>query len=93
MVIFGIVFPVLGGGGNLLIPYRWHLYQILANEYGMAYWKISVGYGLAQLLIGISIFKIRPKGVPMLLYIYFSNHRSTRPIGFSPLPKRNQVSK
>ena len=61
-------------GENLVTPHRRHLYQILANEYGIAHWKVSVGYGLAQLLIGISVFKLRPKGALMLLFfltLYF----------------------
>jgi Fuc2NAc and GlcNAc transferase len=57
----------LKDGQNLITPHRRHLYQILANEYGIAHWKVSVGYGFAQLLIGISIFKIRPKGTLLLL--------------------------
>ena len=42
----------LKDGENLWTPHRRHLYQILANEYGVAHWKVSLGYGLAQLFVG-----------------------------------------
>jgi len=37
---------------NLLRPHRRHLYQVLANECGIPHWKVTVGYGVAQFLIG-----------------------------------------
>ncbi len=49
-------------GENLLRPHRKHLYQLLANEKGISHWKISVGYGLVQLLVGISILLVKPCG-------------------------------
>ncbi|MDD5154280.1 MAG: hypothetical protein PHR03_06405, partial [Desulfovibrionales bacterium] len=56
-------------------PHRRHLYQILANEYGMPHWKVSVAYGLSQLIIGTSVLLVRPFGSIMalpLLMIYFA---------------------
>ena len=47
----------LRDGENLTKPHRRHLYQLLANEYGIAHWKVSLGYGLFQLIVGISIRK------------------------------------
>ena len=41
-------------GEPLSKPHRRHLYQLLANEMGIAHWKISLGYGLVQLLVGCS---------------------------------------
>jgi len=52
----------LKDGERLTTPHRRHLYQILANEWGIAHWKISVGYGLLQLAVGISVWLVRPYG-------------------------------
>jgi Fuc2NAc and GlcNAc transferase len=49
----------LRDGESLLNPHRRHLYQLLANEYGIPHWKVSVGYGFTQLLIGVSILLIK----------------------------------
>ena len=60
---------------SLTRPHRRHLYQILANEYGMPHWKVSVAYGLSQLIIGTSVLLVRPFGSIMvlpLLMIYFA---------------------
>jgi len=47
---------------NLSKPHRRHLYQVLANECGIAHWKVSVGYGLFQLIIGMSILLLKNRG-------------------------------
>ncbi|GAB6111198.1 MraY family glycosyltransferase [Desulfomicrobium salsuginis] len=36
---------------SLMQPHRLHLYQFLANELGVAHWKVSTGYGLVQLVV------------------------------------------
>ena len=62
-------------GDNLLRPHRRHLYQLLANEKGIAHWKISIGYGLVQLLIGLIIIAVKPWGlfpILILLALFFS---------------------
>ena len=56
-------FVRLGDGENLLRPHRRHIYQLLANEKGIAHWKVSVGYGFLQLFIGLAIMGIRPMGL------------------------------
>lgn len=38
-------------GEPLMQPHRRHLYQFLANELGVAHWKVSAGYGLVQLVV------------------------------------------
>jgi len=38
-------------GESLLAPHRRHLYQFLANERGIAHWKVSAAYGLIQILV------------------------------------------
>ena len=49
----------LRDGENLLRPHRRHLYQLLANEMGIDHWKVSVGYGVLQLLVGIGVLVVR----------------------------------
>jgi UDP-N-acetylmuramyl pentapeptide phosphotransferase/UDP-N-acetylglucosamine-1-phosphate transferase len=65
----------LKDGEKLWTPHRRHLYQIMANEYGIAHWKISTGYGMAQLIIGVSAIYMLQSGVyPLTLTIllYFT---------------------
>ncbi len=56
-------------GENLTRPHRRHLYQLLANERGIAHWKVSVGYGVLQLIIGLSVLAIRPLGIVAVLFL------------------------
>ncbi|MCL0061600.1 glycosyltransferase family 4 protein [Thermodesulfovibrionales bacterium] len=59
---------------NLVRPHRRHLYQLLANERGVLQWKISAGYGLFQLIVGMSILILKPFGditVLSLIAVYF----------------------
>jgi Fuc2NAc and GlcNAc transferase len=59
----------LKDGENLWTPHRRHLYQILANEFGIAHWKISAGYGVAQIFIGISMLCILPFGIYLVVIL------------------------
>ena len=61
----------LKDGEKLWTPHRRHLYQILANEYQIAHWKVSLGYGFAQLFIGVSILYFVELGLPTVLSIFF----------------------
>ena len=64
----------LRDGENLTHPHRRHLYQLLANEKGISHWKVSVGYGLLQLVVGLSVLLLRDFGsviVLSLLAAYF----------------------
>jgi UDP-N-acetylmuramyl pentapeptide phosphotransferase/UDP-N-acetylglucosamine-1-phosphate transferase len=54
-------------GEDLTKPHRKHLYQIFANELSVPHWKVSVMYGVAQLVIGVSALLLRPFGVIMVL--------------------------
>ncbi len=61
-------------GENLLKVHRKHIYQLLAKEKQIAHWKVSVGYGILQLVVGLSILSTGPLGllpVLILLVIYF----------------------
>ena len=54
---------------NLLRPHRRHLYQILSNEYRVAHWKVSLGYGVAQFVIGASILGLKSAGLTVVLVL------------------------
>lgn len=40
---------------SLLAPHRRHLYQFMANERGIAHWKVSAAYGLIQVLVALLV--------------------------------------
>jgi len=52
----------LKDGEHLTKAHRRHLYQLLSNEYEISHWKVSLGYGLFQLLIGISVIFLKKIG-------------------------------
>jgi Fuc2NAc and GlcNAc transferase len=52
---------------NLSVAHRRHLYQLLVNECKIPHLKISVGYGLLQLIIGISAILLKNKGLIKLI--------------------------
>jgi Fuc2NAc and GlcNAc transferase len=59
---------------KLWTPHRRHLYQILTNEYHIAHWKITFGYGIMQIMIGLSTLLASKAGafaVFMTLGAYF----------------------
>ena len=64
----------LKNGEKLWEPHRKHLYQLLANEYNIPHWKISLGYGIAQLIVGMSVMLLLRCGIfyiVSILSIYF----------------------
>jgi hypothetical protein len=54
-------------GENLTKPHRRHYYQLLANEKRIAHWKVSVGYGVFQVAVGISVLMVRGYGLGAVL--------------------------
>jgi Fuc2NAc and GlcNAc transferase len=58
-------------GEKLWMPHRMHLYQLLANEYGIPHWKVSLGYGFGQLLVGVSVLFFMNSGLLTVLLIIF----------------------
>ena len=56
-------------GENLFRPHRRHLYQLLANEMRTSHWKVSAGYGMLQLLVGMSVLIVKPFGSIMVLLL------------------------
>jgi Fuc2NAc and GlcNAc transferase len=57
---------------NLLKPHRRHLYQLLANEQSIPHWKISTGYGIFQLVVGLSMLVAEPHGIQVVLPLLFA---------------------
>lgn len=65
----------LKDGENLLKPHRRHLYQLLANEMGINHWKVSIEYGVFQLVAGLSILFMKQYGLaPVIttIILFFS---------------------
>lgn len=61
-------------GEDLLKAHRSHFYQILANEMGIAHWKVALGYGALQALVGLSVIFLRRFGIDVVLaalLVYF----------------------
>jgi Fuc2NAc and GlcNAc transferase len=52
---------------NLSQSHRRHLYQLLANEFGIAHWKISSAYGAVQLIISAGVLIAYSYGVRAVL--------------------------
>ena len=59
----------LRAGENLTQAHRRHIYQLLANERNIPHWRISAGYGLFQLLVGVSVMICKPWGVAVVLVV------------------------
>jgi len=49
-------------GESLTRPHRRHLYQLLANEMGIAHWKVSLGYAAAQMAVGLGVLRMMVRG-------------------------------
>lgn len=55
---------------NLFRPHRRHLYQILANELGVAHWIVAALYGAAQLIVGLAALAACSRGAwPLLILL------------------------
>jgi Fuc2NAc and GlcNAc transferase len=70
------MFVRIKNGDSLKTPHRKHIYQLLANEYGIEHWKVSIAYGAIQLAIGMAIIFLQNYGyIPvfsLLLLCFFS---------------------
>ena len=56
-------------GDRLLKAHRKHIYQLLANEKGIAHWKISVSYGVFQAIVGLSVLGLKPLGLTAVILL------------------------
>jgi Fuc2NAc and GlcNAc transferase len=52
---------------KLWLPHRRHIYQILANELNFPHWKVSLGYAIIQILIGLSVLVLQSFGMASIL--------------------------
>jgi Fuc2NAc and GlcNAc transferase len=62
-------------GESLLKAHRRHIFQLLANEKKILHWKVSVGYGVFQAVVGLSVLGVKPLGlsaVVLLLAVWFT---------------------
>ena len=62
----------LRGGRSLSKAHRGHIYQMLANEMGVAHWKISLGYGGLQVFIALLLLISRNIGILIVLLVLIS---------------------
>jgi len=65
----GCVRRILRAFGALAKPHRRHYYQLLANEKGIAHWKVSLGYGVFQVVVGGSVLAVRPYGLGAVVLV------------------------
>ena len=54
--------------GVSVLGFLTDLYQLLANERGRAHRKVSAGYGIFQLFVGMSVLMLRPFGIFVVLF-------------------------
>lgn len=52
----------LRSGDSLRKAHRRHVYQVLVNQMGIAHWRVSLGYGGFQLLVGMMALALYPLG-------------------------------
>jgi len=54
-------------GDQIMVAHRRHLYQVLVNELELPHWKVSLGYGIAQVLIGVVVILLQNIGLTALM--------------------------
>jgi Fuc2NAc and GlcNAc transferase len=59
------------GGENLARAHRRHLYQLLANEGGIAHWKVALGYAAVQVMVGVAALVMKPYSILALMLFLF----------------------
>jgi Fuc2NAc and GlcNAc transferase len=67
------MFIRLRDGQNLMTPHRRHMYQLLVNEMKVSHWKVTIGYGMAQALVGLTCIYLSANSLFMFmcLTLYF----------------------
>lgn len=55
---------------SLVMPHRRHIYQLLVNEMQTPHWFVSLGYGIYQAVVGLSLIAVKPSGIPAIVSIY-----------------------
>jgi UDP-N-acetylmuramyl pentapeptide phosphotransferase/UDP-N-acetylglucosamine-1-phosphate transferase len=59
----------LFAGENILLPHRHHLYQVLANQWGIEHYKVSLYYASTQLVIN-GIYILIPRDYHLTYFIF-----------------------
>ena len=57
---------------SLMQPHRRHLYQFLANERGIAHWKVSLAYGMMQIFVAMLAVMAGKHGLASVLCLNVS---------------------
>jgi hypothetical protein len=56
-------------GGNFIKAHRRHICRPLANEEGIPPWRVSVGYGLVQGVVGFSVLGVKRLGLTPVIVL------------------------
>jgi len=56
---------------SLIIAHRRHLYQLLVNEIATPHWLVSLGYGIFQAIVGLSLIAVKPLGISAIFSTFF----------------------
>lgn len=59
-------------GEQLSQAHRRHLYQLLSNQLKIPHWKVSVSYGVIQLVIGLLLLAVHPYGLGIVISVIVS---------------------
>jgi UDP-N-acetylmuramyl pentapeptide phosphotransferase/UDP-N-acetylglucosamine-1-phosphate transferase len=59
----------LFAGENILLPHRHHLYRVLANQWGIEHYKVSLYYASTQLVIN-GIYILIPRDYHLTYFIF-----------------------
>jgi hypothetical protein len=66
---FNTMFVRITDGENLIKAPRKHIYQLLAKEKRIPHWKVSVGYGLLQAVVGLSVLGAKPLDLLAVVFV------------------------
>jgi hypothetical protein len=63
------MFVRITDGENLIKAHRKHINRLLANEEGIPPWRVSVGYGLLQGVVGFSVLGVKRLGLTPVIVL------------------------
>lgn len=55
----------------LFKAHRRHIYQLIVNEMKAPHWIVSAGYGMFQIIVGLSLISVKSLGMAAVFSIYF----------------------
>ena len=56
---------------SLIIAHRRHIYQLLVNEMETPHWLVSIGYGIFQAVVGLTLMIVKPLGIWAIFLTHF----------------------